>query len=72
MSAHTLTLLGWAIAIVGAAVMAVGALGVVLGSRSYHGPSESAHRREKLAYLSGSTLLAIAFALELLAATIRR
>ena len=72
MNAHTLTLLGWGVAIVAALVIAVGALGVVMGSRSYPGPSEAAHRREKIAYLFGSALLALAFALQLWAATIRR
>jgi Mn2+/Fe2+ NRAMP family transporter len=72
MSAHALSLLGWGIAIMGAVVMAVGALGVVMGSRSHRGPSETARGREKLAYLVGSALLAVAFALELWAATIRR
>jgi hypothetical protein len=72
MSAHQLTLIGWALAIAAAAVIAIGAFGMVMGNRSYHGPSETAHRREKIANLVGAVLLFLGFALQLWAAIVRR
>jgi hypothetical protein len=72
MSAHQLTLIGWGLAILAAAVIGIGAFGMVMGNRSYHGPSEMAHRREKIANLVGAVLLLLGFALQLWAAIVRR
>ena len=71
MNAHQLTLFGLALCALGALVIAIGALAMVLGNRSYHGPSEAAHRREKLAYLLGAVLLGLGFVLQLIAVQMR-
>lgn len=71
MSAHQLTLMGLGLALAGAAAFALGASSMVRGNRDYSGPSDAAHRREKVAYLIGSGLLFAGFALQLLAAVIR-
>ena len=54
----------------GALVMAWGSGLMVWSQRSYQGPSESTHRKEKLAHLLGSLLVAAGFA-GLLAALLR-
>lgn len=72
MNAHQLTLIGLGLALAGAAAFALGALSIVRGNRDYSGPSDAAHRREKVAYLIGSSLLFAGFALQLWAAVIRR
>jgi hypothetical protein len=44
---------------------------MALGNRSYTGPSEAAHRREKLSYLLGAVLLGLGFVLQLIAVQMR-
>lgn len=71
MTVHQLTLLGLGLAFAGAAVFAFGAWSIVSANRGYSGPSDGVHRREKVAYLIGSGLMAAGFALQLWAAVVR-
>lgn len=71
MTARRLTELGLAVGALGALIMAFGAYVVVRGQRSYGGASDGAHRREKVAYMVGSLLIAAGFLLMLLGTTTR-
>ena len=48
--------------ILGALILAVGSLIVILASRSYSGPTEADHRREKWSHLLGGLLIGVGFA----------
>jgi hypothetical protein len=48
--------------ILGALVLAAGSLIMILASRSYTGPTEADHRREKWTHLIGGLLIAVGFA----------
>ncbi len=58
--------LAYVVGAIGALVVAFGAFSVV-SSRSLHRSGELAHRREKLSYLIGALLIAVAFVLALVA-----
>jgi hypothetical protein len=68
MSWHAVSVLGLAVAVLGALVFAWGAGVMILANRSYHGPSEGQHRGEKVAHLSGAMLLVVGFGLQLVSA----
>jgi hypothetical protein len=71
MDAHRLTQIGLVISIFGALVAAWGSLVMVLANRTYGGPSDAQHRREKMAHLAGALLLAVGFAVQLAAVVTR-
>ena len=48
--------------ILGALILGWGSLVIVLASRSYGGPTETDHKKEKLSHLVGALLIAVAFA----------
>jgi hypothetical protein len=50
------------VGILGALIMAAGSLLIIVGSRSYSGPTEADHRREKWAHLIGAVFIAVGFA----------
>jgi hypothetical protein len=54
--------IGLAIGILGALIVAWGSLIIVVATRSYQGPSEGDHRKEKWAHLIGSLLIGVGFA----------
>jgi hypothetical protein len=62
MSAKAIEEAGLVIGLLGALIVAWGSLTMVLASRSYQGPSEADHRKEKWAHLIGSIGIAIGFA----------
>jgi hypothetical protein len=62
MSAKAIEEIGLVIGILGALVIAWGSLTIVLATRSYQGPSESDHRKEKWAHLLGSLMIGVGFA----------
>jgi multisubunit Na+/H+ antiporter MnhB subunit len=67
MSSRQITEIGFALGLLGALIMAGAALLIVLANRSYAGPTEAQHRREKLSNLLGALLIAAGFAAELIA-----
>jgi hypothetical protein len=48
--------------ILGALILAAGSLLMILASRSYTGPGDADHRREKWMHLLGGLLIAVGFA----------
>jgi len=54
--------LGLIAGILGAALLAIGSLIMVLANRSYSGPTENDHRREKWFHLMGALLIGVGFA----------
>ncbi len=62
-----LSRIGLVLGLLGAATLAYGSAQMVLASRSYQGPSDSDHRREKFAYLGAGLLFFAAFAFSLIA-----
>ena len=50
------------VGILGALIMAAGSLLIIVASRSYSGPTEADHRREKWAHLIGAVFIAVGFA----------
>jgi hypothetical protein len=48
--------------ILGALILGWGSLVIIRASRSYSGPSEADHRKEKWSHLIGALLIAVAFA----------
>lgn len=62
---------GLAFGLVGALLLAYGGLIMVLGNRTYQGPSEQVHRREKMAYAGAGLCLAAAFSLSLISSFVR-
>jgi len=64
--------IGAVIGILGALVIAYGALAVVLSSRSRRRSADSSHRTEKIAYLIGALLIALAFVVQILAINMRK
>lgn len=71
MDAHRLTQIGLAVATLGALVAAWGSLVMVMANRTYGGPTDTQHRREKVAHLVGALLLAVGLAVQLVAVTAR-
>jgi hypothetical protein len=62
MSAKAIEEIGLILGILGALILAGGSLIMVLASRSYSGPTEADHRREKWTHLLGGFFIAIGFA----------
>ena len=62
MSTKAIEEIGLAAGILGALVLAAGSLIMILASRSYSGPTEADHRREKWTHLIGGVLIAVGFA----------
>jgi hypothetical protein len=54
MSAHRLVQLGYLLALVGGLAIAYGGAMMALKNRSYGGPSDVQHGREKVAYASAA------------------
>jgi len=70
-NAHALTQVGLVVAGLGALSFVWGAAIMVAANRSYHGPTDSQHRNEKMAHLIGSILLAVGFVIQLVALVAR-
>jgi hypothetical protein len=62
MSAKAIEEIGLIAGVLGALILAGGSLIMVLASRSYAGPSDADHRREKWSHLVGGFLIAAGFA----------
>ena len=61
MSTKAIEEVGLIVGIVGALILAWGSLIIVWAGRSYSGPSETHHRREKWAHLIGGLFIAVGF-----------
>jgi hypothetical protein len=66
-----LSRVGLGLGLIGAAALVYGAGQMVLASRSYQGPSDSDHRREKVAYLVAGALFLVGFAFSLIGSFVR-
>ena len=62
MSVKQIEELGLGLGILGALVIAWGSLMMLLAFRSYNGPSDADHRREKWSHLVGALLIGVGFA----------
>jgi hypothetical protein len=62
MSVKAIEEIGLIAGILGALILAGGSLIMVLATRSYTGPTEADHRREKWSHLLGGFLIAVGFA----------
>ena len=62
MSVKQIEELGLAIGILGALIIAWGSLMMIVAFRSYNGPSDADHRREKWSHLLGALLIGVGFA----------
>jgi len=62
MSGKQIEELGLALGILGAVVLAWGSLMMLRASRSYNGPSDGDHRREKWSHVVGALLIGVGFA----------
>jgi hypothetical protein len=62
MSAKDIEEIGLIAGILGALILAGGSLLMVLAGRSYAGPTDADHRREKWCHLLGGVLMAVGFA----------
>jgi hypothetical protein len=54
--------IGLVAGIIGALILVFGALVIILASRSYTGPTEADHRKEKWSHLVGGLLIGVGFA----------
>jgi uncharacterized membrane protein len=62
MSSKAIEEIALVIGVLGALVIAAGSLIIIVAGRSYTGPTEADHRREKWAHLVGGVFVAIGFA----------
>jgi len=62
MSVKGIEEVGLALGILGALIIAWGSLMMALATRSYTGPSDTDHRREKWSHAVGAVLIGIGFA----------
>jgi hypothetical protein len=62
MSTKAIEEIALVVGIVGALIMAAGSLLIIMASRSYSGPTEADHRREKWAHLVGAVFIGVGFA----------
>jgi hypothetical protein len=62
MSVKQIEEIGLALGILGALVLAWGSLMMTLALRSYTGPSDADHRKEKWSHLIGALLIGVGFA----------
>lgn len=66
-----LSRLGIALAVLGGFALVYGAGSMVLATRSYQGPTDSDHRKEKWANLTAGILFVLGFAASLIASFMR-
>jgi hypothetical protein len=62
---------GMLLGLLGGVTLAYGGGRMVLANRSYHGPSDADHRREKMAYLVAGFLFGTAFLVNLVVSFLR-